>query len=209
MPKLKATARDAKIKLAGVRKEGLVPAVYYGKKESSTPVSVNARDFKKIWKEVGETTTFELETPKGVVDAMIYYVQLDPIKNEPLHIDFYVVEKGQKVEVEVPLEFIGVSPAVKDLNGILVKVLHEITVEGEPKNIPHEIEIDISVLATLEDQILAKDIVLPKGVELVIEPEEVVAAISEAEAEEEVAAPAMDISAIEVEKKGKKETTEE
>lgn len=208
MPKLKATTRDLKIKTADLKKKGLIPAVYYGKKEKSTPIAVGIIDFKKVWKEVGETTTFELETPKGTTNAMVYDVQRDPIKNEPVHVDFYVVEKGQKVEVEVPLVFVGVAPAEK-LGGIVVKVLHEITVEAEPQNIPHEIAVDVSGLTDMDSQILVSDLKLPTGLDLITEPEEVVAAISEAEEEKDEAPTAVDMSAIEVEKKGKKEEVAE
>jgi large subunit ribosomal protein L25 len=209
MPKLKATERDLKTKLEGIRKEGLIPAVYYGKKEKSTPITMSAKEFKKVWDEVGETGVVELETPKGKLNVMVYDVQANPVKNEVLHVDFYVVEKGQKVEVEVPIVFVGVSPAVKDLGGILVKVLHEITVEGEPGTLPDEIVVDISVLVDLESQILVKDLKIPKGVEILLEDDEVVAAISEAEEEVEVSTTEVDMSAIEVEKKGKKEVPAE
>ena len=74
----------------------------------------------------------------------------------------------------VPLEFIGISPAVKDLGGVLMKILHEIKVKAEPSNLPHQIEVDISSIVELEGQILAKDISLPKGVELMEHAEEVV-----------------------------------
>jgi large subunit ribosomal protein L25 len=207
MPKLKATERDAKVTVADLRKSGFVPAVYYGKKEKSTPVVVPVIDFKKVWKEVGETSTFELETPKGAVNAMVYDVQVDPMKHDILHVDFYVVEKGQKVEVEVPLVFEGVAP-VEKVGGIVVKVLHALTVEGEPQNMPHELVVDVATLVDLDSQVLAKDLVLPKGVDLITELEEVIAAVSEAEEESEEAPTEVDMSAIEVEKKGKKEEEE-
>jgi len=84
--------------------------------------------------------------------------------------------------------------------------MHELEIEALPKNLPHDIKVDISKLKTLSDQVLVKDIELPAGAKAVASPESVVAAISEQKEEkaEEVAAP-VDLSAIEVEKKGKKE----
>jgi large subunit ribosomal protein L25 len=70
------------------------------------------------------------------------------------------------VEVHVPLEFVGVSPAVKELGGTLVKVLHEINIEALPKDLPHDLTVDISTLAGLDDKILVQDIPLPPGVTL-------------------------------------------
>jgi large subunit ribosomal protein L25 len=207
MPKLKATTRVAGKKTAELRAEGSIPAVFYGAKEAATSVIINVRDFRKVWKEIGETGTVELETPNGVHDAMIYDVQVDPVKSEPIHVDFYIIEKGQKVEVEVPLEFEGNSLAIKN-GGILVKVLHTVEVEGEPKNIPHVIKVSIDSLVDGDSQIFVKDIKLPAGITLITDEEEVVASIAEAEEEVEAAPTAIDMAAIEVEKKGKKEEEE-
>lgn len=203
MLKLKGELREAKANLGKIRKEGFIPAIYYGHKEKATPCVFPMSEFKKVWKEAGESTVVTLEMPKVKVNALIHDVQLDPIRNTPSHVDFYVIEKGQEVMVHVPIEFIGVSEAVKSLGGTLVKVLHELEVKALPENLPHSVTADISALATLESRIVAKDIMLPKGVTLVTKADEVAASI--AVAKEEVEAPVIDISQIEVEKKGKKD----
>lgn len=205
---LKAEIRDLGVEPALVRKAGKVPAVFYGKKEASTPISIRQIDFLKIWKEAGESTVVTLETPEGEKESLIQSVDLDPVSGTPLHADFYVFEKGHKVEVALPIEFAGISPAVKDLGGTLVKVLHELKVEAMPKDLPHNITIDISSLATFGDQILAKDISLPSGVELKISEDEVIALVSAPREEKEEEAAPIDLSAIEVEKKGKEEPAE-
>ena len=137
-------------------------------------------------------------------------MDLDPITGMPRHADFYVFEKGHKVDIELPLEFIGIAPAVKDLGGMFVKVLYKLKVEAMPKNLPHGIDVDISSLANFGDQILAKDIILPTGVELRENLEEVVALVSAPREEKEEETAPIDLSEIEVEKKGKEEdkTTE-
>lgn len=201
---LKGEIREGKKNLGALRREGFLPAVYYGHKEKSVPCVFMLNEFKKVWKVAGESTVVVLETPKGKVNTLIYDVQMDPVRDEPIHADFYVIEKGQEVEVHVPVEFKGVSLAVKDLGGTLVKVLHEVEVKALPENLPHGLVVDIALLTTLESQILSKDIVLPKGVTLVTAPTEVVAAISVAKEEVEEAT-VVDLSKIEVEKKGKKE----
>lgn len=206
---LKAEIRDIHTKPETVRKAGKVPAVFYGKKEASTAISIPKIDFIKIWKKAGEYSVVNLETPKGVKESLIQDVDLDPVTGSPRHADFYVFEKGHKVEVELPIEFIGVSPAIKDLGGILVKVLHKLKVEAMPKDLPHGINIDISSLVTFEDQVLAKDIKLSEGVTLKENPEEVIALVSAPREEKEEESAPVDLSAIEVEKKGKEETEEE
>jgi large subunit ribosomal protein L25 len=138
-------------------------------------------------------------------DALINDVEFDPVSGAPLHADFYAIEKGQTVTVSVPLEFDGVSPAVKDLGGILTKVMHELEIECEPKDLPHAVHVDISKLTDLDSQILVSDLNLPKSAKISAAPEEVVAMISVAVDEPIEAAP-VDISAIEIsEERGKKE----
>lgn len=205
---LKGELRDPKSKLAALRAEGFIPAVFYGHKEKSTPCVFSLGEFKKVWKVAGESTVITLEMPKAKVLAMIREVQVDPIKGQPTHVDFYALEKGQEVSVNIPLEFTGVSTAIKDLGGSLVKVLHEVEVKGQPENLPHGFVIDISALEALDSQILASSIILPKGITLVTHGTDVVAAIAVAKEEAEEA-PVMDLSSIEVEKKGKKEEEEE
>ena len=206
---LKAEIRDIHTKPEVVRKAGKVPAVFYGKKEASTAISIPKIDFLKIWKKAGEYSVVTLETPNGAMESLIQDVDLDPVTGTPRHADFYVFEKGHKVEVELPIEFIGVSPAIKDLGGILVKVLHKIKIEAMPKDLPHGINIDISSLKTFEDQVLARDIKLEEGVTLKENPEEVIALVSAPREEKEEESAPVDLSAIEVEKKGKEDSEEE
>ena len=207
---LKTEIRNLNTAPEAVRKAGHIPAVFYGKKEASTPISIRQVDFLKVWKQAGESSVVTLDTPDGAKESLIHDVDLDPITGTPRHADFYVFEKGHKVEVALPVEFIGVSPAVKDLGGILVKVLHELKVEAMPKDLPHNIEIDISGLAQFGDQVLASDLKLPAGVELKEKPEEVVVTISAPREEKEEEAAPVDLSAIEVsEERGKKEEAEE
>ena len=201
---LTATKREKTEKLSAIRREGNIPGVFYGPKEASTSISLNEIDFVKAWRVAGESSIISLKTADGVHDTLIHAVDVDPVLGKVRHVDFYVVEKGKKVTVHVPLTFDGVAPAVKELGGTLTKVLHEVEIEAKPSDLPHDILISLESLVSFESQILAKDIKLPSGVTLITDPEEVVALVSEAKEEEE-AAP-VDISSIEIsEKKGKKE----
>ena len=202
---IKAEKRDAKESVAKIRNSGKIPAVFYGPKEKSTPISVVLKDFEKIWKVAGESSVIDLSGDFGNHEVLIYDIEKDPIKNTVTHVDFYVIEKGKKIKVHVPVEFVGVSPAVKDLGGILIKVLHEVEVEAFPKDLPHELEADISSLVNFESQILASDIKLPSGVSLVTEGEEVIALASLPKEEKEEESVPVDLSSIEVEKKGKED----
>lgn len=218
MNKLTATMRSKADKLASIRSNGMVPAVVYGARVENTMVSVSSIDFEKILKVAGESSTIVLELkndkeevlPAGKtesvkkIDVLIHEVQVDPIKGFPIHIDFLAIDMNKPVEVTIPIEFTGVAPAEKDGLGVLVKVMHEVEIEALPKDLPHNFSVDLSTLIALDDQIHVKSITLPKGVKMITDGEEVVALISAIKEEKEEAAP-IDLSAIEVEKKGKKE----
>ena len=191
-----------------LRLKGILPAVVYGRAEESTPISIDAKTFGKVFKAAGESTVITLKGLDGDKQALIHDVAFDPVSDQPIHADFYAIQKGQKVTVSVPFEFEGVSPAVKDMGGILTKVMHELEMTIEPAELPQHIMVDISKLATLDDQIKVSDLNLPKSAEISIDADEVVAMISVAKEEVEEVAP-IDLSAIETSvERGKKEDAE-
>jgi large subunit ribosomal protein L25 len=188
------------------KKDGFIPAVYYGSHSETVSVFVDAKEFAKVLSTEGSSSSVSLVTANGKETAMIQDVQYHPVKSHVIHADFLVIEKGQKVHVKTPIEFTGESAAVK-AGGVLVKVMHELSIEGEPTAIPHEFIVDLSALTDNDSVIHVSDIKLPAGVELYhINPEDVIASISVAQEEVEIAP--VDLSAIEVEKKGKKEDEE-
>jgi len=207
MNKLTATMRSKTDKLATIRNNGMVPAVVYGARVENQQISVSSIDFEKILKVAGESSTIVLELKKDDVikkiDVLIHEVQVDPIKGFPIHIDFLAIDMNKVVEVTVPIEFTGIALAEKNSLGVLVKVMHEIEVEALPKDLPHNISVDLSILVALGDQILVKDIKLAKEVKITTDINEVIALI--APIKEEKIEEVVDLSAIEVEKKGKKE----
>lgn len=202
---IKAEKRNGNVDLDILRKAGEIPAVFYGIGKTTTSISVPIVDFKKIWREAGESSTVKISIDNSNIDVLIHEVQVHPITDEPIHVDFLVVDMNKKIKVNVPLEFIGISNAVKNGLGNLVKVLHEVEIEALPKDLPHNLEVDISKLEKVEDQIFVSDIKLPAGVSLITNKQDVVASIIlQVEEKEEIIQP-VDLSSIEVEKKGKKE----
>jgi large subunit ribosomal protein L25 len=204
---LTATKRDTSKKPAALRREGLLPAVIYGPKEAATPITLNAKEFSKLFATAGESTVITIAGLGEEKDALIHEVSVDPVRGQPIHADFYAIEKGKPVTVSVPLSFDGVSPAVKDLGGILVKVMHQLEIEVLPKELPQQIVIDLAQLKEIGSQIQVKDIALPKSAHTTADAEEVIAMVSAAK--EEVEAAPVDVSQIEVSvEKGKKEEEE-
>lgn len=197
--------RSNEVKAKALRDKGVLPAVIYGRSEESTPIAVDLKVFSKLYREAGESSVITLKGLGADKQVLIHDVEFDAVSGAPVHADFYAIQKGQKVTVSVPLEFDGVSPAVKDLGGILTKVMHELEITCEPADLPHAIHVDISALATLDDQIKVSDLKLPKSAEISVDADEVVAMVSVAKEETEEAAP-MDISQIgDAVERGKKE----
>lgn len=188
-----------------LRRQGFVPAILYGPKEKSpTLLKVEKSALEKIVKHAGETnviTLTGLDVPK---DVLIHDVSYNPARGGIIHVDFYAVDAETKITVDVPLEFVGEAPATK-LGGVVTKVLHEVTLTCLPKDIPAHLTIDISILDVLDKQIHIADIPVPSSVTVENKPDEVVALV-QAVAEEVESGDGVDMSAIEVEKKGKTET---
>lgn len=175
-------------KVSQLRAVGQMPAVLYGFGTDNTQVSVDAKAFKKIYREAGSNGLVKLKLGDATVQVLIHDVQTHPVTGDILHADLYAVNLKEEVETEVPLSFIGTAPAVKDLAGNFVSNRHEVEVRALPAEIPSEIEVDISVLATFEDSIRAKDLKIPTGVELLTDPEETIAFVEEPMSEEELKA---------------------
>ncbi len=162
-----------------------MPAVVYGGGKSAQPITVKESEFLKLWKSAGESTVIELDIGKEKKNVLIHEVDIDPLKDNPIHVDFYAVDMTKKIHVDVALEFIGESDAVK-AGGILVKVLHALKVEALPNDLPHLISIDISELKAAGDSITVKDIKMPHGVKVLDNAEETVVMVEAPRVVEEV-----------------------
>jgi len=172
--------------MASITSQGFLPAVIYGHDFNSTPVQVNLKDFEKAYLEAGESSLVYVNLDSKDLPVIIHDVARNPISDKFIHADFYKVNLDEKITADVQLIFVGESLAVKDLAGILVKNINEVKVEALPQDLPHEIQVDISSLETFADQILIKDIKLPKGVELKEKPEEIVVLVQEPISQEEL-----------------------
>lgn len=191
-------------KLGALRASGFIPGIIYGNKEEPTSIKIDVREFKKTLKEAGESAIITLKGLENEKDVLIHDVDFEPVRGEPRHVDFYAVDKDAKIRVSVPLEFIGESGAVKNLGGVLVKVMYEIEIEVLPRDLPQHIEADISVIEDFSTSLHVSDLKIPESITLITATEEVIASANAAVEEsfdEPVEAP--DMESIEVEEKGK------
>jgi large subunit ribosomal protein L25 len=190
--------------LRKLREAGVVPGVVYGPKEESVSLSVDGVQFEKVLREAGESSVVVLKGLGGDKEVLVQDVEFDPIKGKVAHVDFYALEAGKEITTNVPLVFIGESPALK-VGGSVSRALFEVEVTCMPKDLPHDIEVDISSLEEIGASLHVSDLKVPNGVTIENESDDVVASVVEVEEEVEEEPEAVDMDAIEVEQKGKEE----
>jgi len=202
-------------KVKSLRRKGIIPAVVYGGKDGTIPIELDQKEFSKAFKTAGETTLIKLLVGEKAKNVLIHDIGRDPITGEMNHVDFYEVKMDEKITTKVPLIFIGDAPAVIDLGGVLVKAMQELEVRALPSDLPHQIEINISQLETFDDNILVKDIKLPKNVEILENIETSVATVAPPRSEAEIEALKGEVVEkveeveVEAEKKAKERESEE
>jgi len=143
-----------------LRREGIVPGVVYGKGEGSTNVQVNAKTFETLYRAAGRTSVVKFRLPGAsrATSGFIKSVQRHPLSRQAIHVDYYLVNLKVEMEVDVPLVFTGEAPAVEATGGTLLHNLSSIHVKALPNDIPHEIEVDVSVLRSLDVAIHVRDL---------------------------------------------------
>jgi large subunit ribosomal protein L25 len=190
MLKLEAQKREISGKdPKDLREGGLIPGEMYGHGFENVHIAVSSKEFKSIFKQAGESTIVTLAVDGKEYPVIIYDVQRDALKDEFSSIDFYRVHMDEKIKTRVPLVFVGEAPAVKEKGGVLIKSVEEVEVEALPGNLPHQLEIDLSSLTEIHQSLHGKDIRVPEGVRLFIEPEMGIATVIEQQKEEVVEAP--------------------
>lgn len=148
MATLKAVKRDdhRSSVTKQLRKEGLVPGVVYGKKYGNESVAINGVELLKLLREEGRNAIISLEIgEEKPVEVMLHDHQMDAIRNELLHVDFFAVDMDEEIDVEVPIAIVGDPVGARD-GGILQQPVFELVVRAKPNKIPDEITVDVSSL---------------------------------------------------------------
>jgi len=194
-----------------LRGGGKIPAAVYGPQMSPLAVSLDYREFEKMYKEAGEASLIDCNVTgeSNPVKVLIQDVQFDPVKGKIMHVDFRQIRMDAEMHATVELEFVGQSSIVKEQGGTLIKALEEVNVKCLPADLVNKIEVDLSVLKSYEDTIHIKDLVLPKGIQVTDDLGIVLAKVLPPLTEDQLKAmeekPAVSVDQIEVEKKGKVE----
>jgi large subunit ribosomal protein L25 len=188
-PKLEVRARAILGKKVGrLRREGRLPGVIFGGHADSTPVETDTAAFQKSYRRWGQTTLLSLTgLDGGEVPVLVHDVSREPRTGSLLHVDFARVSLTEKTHAEVPLHFVGESPAVKTHGGVMVHALSEVRIEAFPQDIPHQIDVDLARIEQIEDTLYVRDLVVDASkIEILNDPEQVIAKAVAPRAEEEV-----------------------
>lgn len=162
-----------------VRASGHVPGVVYGpERETPASIQVDYNTFDKLYANAGGSNLIDLtiEGQQPVV-ALIKDIQHDPVKNQITHFDLYQVKMGEMMQAVTELNFVGEAPAVKSLGGTLTKGMYELNIKCLPKDLVGSIDVDLSSLETFENSIAIKDLTIPEGIEVLDNPNALVASV--------------------------------
>jgi large subunit ribosomal protein L25 len=182
---LQASKRDVVGKqVKTLRREGVLPAIVYGRGISSIPISLNAHKANQILSAITSSSLIDLEIDGEKHTTLVREKQRDPVTGIVLHIDFYEVSMTEKLQASVMLEFQGESPAVKESMGVLVSVLESLEIECLPQDLPKQIFADLSTLEEIGDSLYVRDITLPPNIELITDIDGLVVVISAPAVEE-------------------------
>lgn len=197
-----------------LRRNGFIPAVIYGQ-GNNVHIQIENLTLRRVLRTAGTTNLIEVDIDGGKRTVLARDVQTHPTRGDLIHVDFYEVNMQEKIIVDAALVSVGVAPPVADGLGSTPLILYSVQIECLPDNLISEIEVDLTKIETPDDVIYVSDLVVPEGVEILVDPEEVVARFEylqlEEEEEEEEEESFLESAADEVEviTKGKKDEDED
>ncbi len=191
-----------------LRRAGLLPAVIYGYNIAPIAISLNARDTGRLLSGVSGSHLIIIDLEGERLTTLVRDKQRNPMRGHLTHIDFLAVSMTEKLRTSVALDLRGISPAVVELDGVLVKGMDVVEVECLPGDLPESIAVDISGLKLIGDAIFVRDLIVPAAVEVLEDGDEMIVLVTPPALEE-----AEEVSALGIEpeviEKGKQEEEEE
>lgn len=151
-------------KVKKLRAQGQIPATVYGKSIKSISLSVSAEELESVYRLAGETGLIELTIDKEVHHVLIHAMQVHPVTGAVLHVEFHKVSLKEKVHAKVPLALVGESPAVAGKIGVILTIVDSLEVEALPNDLPDHIDVDISSLTDVNQEVKVGNLTLPNGV---------------------------------------------
>ena len=168
-----------------LRTTGVVPGVLFGKKIGSIPVQLDGKELEHLYRQAGRTSVVSVSVDGGrPTSAIIKGIQRNPLTRKALHVDLFAVDLSQEMQAEIPLAFIGTSPAVELEGAILFTSLDHLKVRGLPGDLPHQIEVNLAPLVDLESTIHVGDLAVDEKVTVLNDPDDLVAKVTPPREEE-------------------------
>ena len=160
-----------------LRREGWVPGVMYGRGFDAVSLKFDESELRGVLSQVGgsQLVNINVEGVDGPEFALLREVQRDVITNDLLHVDFYRVMMSETITTEIPLLTMGESPVAEQKEGILLHGIAEIEVECLPGDLVDALEVDLAELTEVGQAILVEDLAVPPGIEVLTDPDEVIA----------------------------------
>ncbi len=177
-----------------LRREGWIPAVLYGPSVQSRPLQLRAKESELVIRQAGTSHLVTLNIAgERPVQVVVRDLQRDVLTQKLIHLDLYQVEMTKTLTVEVPLVMVGESPVVKRGEGILLQGTQTVEIECLPGDLIDAVEVDLSVLTEIDQQITIRDLAVPSTIRILSSPDEMVVRVATLEApaaeEEEEAMP--------------------
>jgi len=168
-----------------LRRQGLIPAVVYGQDTEPIHLTIDARELRQVLLEAGGTQIIEIHVDGKKIPTLAREVQRNPLGGDILHVDFYQVSMNRPIRAEVPVLIVGENELVDSGAAMVLHVLNALTVEALPADLPASIDVDISELKEIGDQITIGDLTLPAGCTVINDPDELLVKLEYARIEEE------------------------
>jgi|SRR5690606_15605133 len=182
--KLTAETRQPDLKASQVRANEMVPASLYGHNVEPIAVSLPAAEFNKVFQKAGRSSLVEITLGDTKKAVLFKEPQYHPINGEVMHIDLFAVNMTETIKADIPLVFENEAPALDSGEATLVTNKDQLEVECLPSKLPHDLKVDLSSLANIDDAIYVKDVKLPEGVEVLNDPEEIIVLVAQQREEE-------------------------
>ena len=185
---LTAKKRTTEQSVKEMRIQGSVPGNVYGNVDGNVLVAMDEVELRKAYKKAGESTLVQLDAEGTTIPVLFHSIDQDAVSDRMIHVDFYAVNMKEEVEANVHIHLTGESEALKE-GAILVNALHEVTVKALPANLPHELTADLAKLTEFGTTITVADLVIPEGVTVLNDAEEVIAIAQQPREEEKEEVP--------------------
>jgi large subunit ribosomal protein L25 len=184
--------------VAGLRRDGRLPAVVYGHGVESASVSLDAHEFDVLRRHVGRNALIDLSIDGGKSKpVLIHGVQIHKVNRRPIHVDLFAVRMTEELTVDVPVHGTGEAEAVTKHGGTLLNASGSVKVRARPDHLPQVIEVDLAVLVDFDAAIYARDLPIPEGVTLLADPDEIVFKVSPPRVQEVEVAPVVEAAPVE------------